>query len=102
MGRVVLVGQDLPPLADLSLIDAAGMNQNARQPWPIFWSRHQAIHLVGSSLAAMTSDKSLLLESAYGEECIKTDPAWNYLHLPNPVALDGKWTSLISRWSEGY
>ena len=102
MGRVVVTGQDLPTLGELSLIDVAGMNQNGRQPWPFFWSKHQSIHLVGRSLVAMNTEKNLLLESAYGDECVKTDPAWNYLYLPKPVVLKGKWTSLISRWSEGY
>lgn len=101
-GRAVLGSQALPTLPVPSLIELAGMGQNGRQPWPIFWVQQRNRRLVGSSLAPMDSNKNLMIEAVYGEEFCRTDPSYNYLRLPPPVRLSGSWTSLISLWSEGY
>ena len=101
-GRVILESQKLPSLSEDSLIQRAGMNQNGRQPWPVFWSRHPKARLVGSSLALMDSGKRLMEESVYGEKFGLQDPAYNYLMLPKAEFRSGAWTSLISFWYEEY
>ena len=101
-GRVILESQKLPSLSEDSLIQRAGMNQNGRQPWPVFWSRHPQARLVGSSLALMDSGKRLMEESVYGEEFGVQDPSYNYLMLPKAEFRSGAWTCLISFWYEEY
>ena len=101
-GRVVVESQALPPLPVPSLIELAGMGQNGRQPWPIFWLEQRNTRLVGSSLAPLSNEKFLMLEAVYGEEFCRRDPSFNYLFLPRPVQLEGDWTSLVGTWSEGF
>jgi hypothetical protein len=101
-GRVMVQGQQLPPLPSPSLIVSAGMNQNARQPWPIFWSRHDHARLVGPSLAPLDARKRLMIEAVYGMEFCRRDPSFNYTGLSRPVFLPGKWTSVVGTWSQGF
>lgn len=101
-GKVVVRGQQLPPLPTPSLIVSAGMNQNGRQPWPVFWMKLEKARLVGSSLATMDTNKNLMIEAVYGEEFCSHDPSFNYTFLPRPVRLEGPWTSLVGAWSEGF
>jgi len=101
-GRLCLRGQVLPPLQKPSLIEAANMEQNGRQPWPVFWLTERQARLVGPSLALMNSNKELLIESVFGKEFCRRDPSFNYVRLTEPVYLPGCWTSLIHCWSEGY
>ena len=101
-GRVILESQQLPILPEASLIALAGMNQNGRQPWPIFWFRHSGARLVGGSLALLQEGKQLVGESVYGEEFQFQDPSYNYLLLPKAELLPGCWTSLISFWYYEY
>ncbi len=99
---MILESQELPPLPVPSLIVEAGMDQNGRQPWPVFWMKKSGARLVGTSLAPLDENKRLMVEAVYGDEFCHTDPSYNYLLLPRPVILEGRWTSLISLWSEGY
>jgi len=101
-GGIILETQELPALPTPSLIERTGHNQNARQPWPIFWMKEAGVRLVGTSLAPLSSDKKLMREAVYGEEFCDTDPSYNYLFLPKAVSLPGSWTSIISLWSSGY
>ncbi|MDX6767749.1 MAG: glycosyltransferase family 61 protein [Candidatus Methylacidiphilales bacterium] len=101
-GGVLLEGQSLPVLPAVSLIERARMDQNGRQPWPVFWSRLPSARLVGPSLAVMGPDKKLMIESVYGEEFCRRDPSYLYSRLGKPVRLPGRWTSVIHSWSEGY
>ena len=101
-GRVVVRGQQMPPLPSPSLIVSAGMNQNGRQPWPVFWMKQEEARLVGPSLAPMDTNKNLMIEAVYGEEFCRHDPSFNYTFLPPPVRLEGPWTSLFGAWSEGF
>lgn len=101
-GRVIMNGQMLPTLHELSLIRLAGMNQNGRQPWPVFWLRQKETRLVGSSLAPLDERKHMMIEAVYGEEFSRHDASSNYAFLPPAIQLEGLWTSLIGAWSEGY
>ena len=96
--RILLTDQGAPNVSPDSLMVVAGMRQHTSQPWPIFWSQHPNARLVASSLALVDERKLLCRESAYGDLCLKDDPAWRYLTLPKPVVLAGNWTSLVSRW----
>ncbi|MEI8329807.1 MAG: glycosyltransferase family 61 protein [Chlamydiia bacterium] len=102
VGKVLLESQKLPWLPKDSLIQRAGMNQNGRQPWPIFWSMHPKARMVGGSLALINSSKLLMEESVYGEKFRLQDPSYNYLMLPKVELLPGACTSLISFWYEEY
>jgi capsular polysaccharide biosynthesis protein len=97
-GRIVLHDQGVPMVTETSLLARSGMNQYAEQPWPIFWSEHAHARLVSQSLALLSPDKKLCLESAYRERCWRDDPGSRYLRLPPAVKLSGNWTSLVSRW----
>ncbi len=97
-GRIVLHDQGVPRLTDDSLLVTSGMGQYEWQPWPIFWSEHSNARLVSESLAFLTPEKNLCVESAYNERCWRHDPGSRFLHLPPAVKLSGNWTSLVSRW----
>jgi len=101
-GRMIADGQHLRNADADSLRVLCGMNQNGRQPWPIFWLRRKNARLVGRSLAILEPGKRLLAESAYGLEFYRRDPAFNYAKLPSAKRLEGVYTSLISGWGEGY
>lgn len=97
-GRIVLEDQGSPKVSPDSLLALGHTQQHTDQPWPIFWSRHAGAHLVSPSLALVTPQKELAIESVYGRRFFHGDPAVRYLKLPPPVTLAGNWTSLVSRW----
>ena len=97
-GRIVLEDQGTPSVRP-GLLSANGtVQQHIQQPWPVFWSRHQQVHLVSPSLALVSAEKELCLESVYGAGYFRNDPATRYWRLPVPVTLPGNWTSIVSRW----
>src|SRR5262249_31472352 len=97
--RILLTDQGSPETSPDSLMVVSKLGQHLCQPWPIFWSHHGNARLVGSSLALMDDRKQICRESVYGEWSMPDDPAWNYVCLPKPVSLPGKWTSIVSRWA---
>jgi len=97
-GRIVLEDQGCPRVTEGSSLATGSTEQHTEQPWPIFWSRHSQVHLVTSSLALVTPEKALCIESVYGHRFFRDDPAVCYFQLPPAVTLAGNWTSLISRW----
>jgi hypothetical protein len=97
-GRVVLTDQGVPEVSPESLLVISNMQQHTCQPWPVFWSHHRKARLVASTLALLDERKRLCREAAYGDICLREDPAWRYATLPDPVVLAGNWTSLVSRW----
>jgi hypothetical protein len=97
-GRIVLEDQGYPVVREGSLLAHGTNQQHTEQPFPIFWSRHHNINLVSSSLATVTANKELCLESAYGYRNYRGDPACRYFRLPEPVILKENWTSIVSRW----
>jgi len=101
-GELIFTGQSLPPLPDHSMIRHCGMNQNARQPWPVFWARFPNARLVGPALAVMDSSKKLMLESVYGEEFCHGACSNNYTILDKPYFLSGSWTSVVGEFPGFY
>jgi len=97
-GRIVLEDQGWPVVHEDSLLAAGSTEQHTDQPWPVLWSRHPGAHLVSSSLALVTEKKELCVESVYGYRHYRWDPAGRYFRLPEPVVLEGNWTSIVSRW----
>jgi hypothetical protein len=97
-GRIVLEDQGVPSVRPGSLMADGTIQQHIQQPWPIFWSRHQQAHLVSPSLALVSAEKELCVESVYGAGAFRDDPATRYWRLPVPVTLPGNWTSIVSRW----
>lgn len=69
------------------------------QPWPIFWTHHQDIALIGPSLAHIKGDL-VCAEATYGKTRLADDPAYYYRRRSSdrPTYLEGNWTSLVSRW----
>jgi hypothetical protein len=97
-GRIVLEDQKWPVVCEGIPLAAGSTEQHTDQPWPVLWSRHPGAHLVSSSLALVTPKKELCLESIYGYRHFRGDPAGCYFRLPEPVFLEGNWTSIVSRW----
>jgi len=85
-----------------SLRVVARMRQDQFQPWPIFWSQRRHARLVGPTLALMNDRKEIALESVFGQEFAPDDPSARMLWLPAPLRIAGAWTSVCSRWSEGF
>jgi hypothetical protein len=98
-GRIVLEDQGFPVVRKGSLLADGTTQQHTEQPWPIFWSRHRNASLVSKSLALVFADKELCLESVYGFRAYGSDDAARYWKLPPPVILNGRWTSIVSRWA---
>lgn len=101
-GRVIFHGQESPAAPPQSLRQLCRMRQDQHQPWPFFWCRHHEAHLVGKTLLVEDNAKRICLEGAYGNHCLKWDPAYRRLWLPRPVRLSGNWASVLSQWSNGF
>jgi hypothetical protein len=97
-GRIVLHDQGCPIVKSDSIMVTGGYRQHREQPWPIFWSEHRQTNLVTESLALLSNDKSLCLESVYGWRRLRDDPASRFFRLPPVTSLAGNWTSIVSRW----
>ena len=97
-GRIILEDQGTPQVRPDSLVVQCGLHQHLEQPWPILRSEHSNARLVSTSLALLNEKKALCLESAYGPQRWRLDPAARFLSLPPPVYLAGNWTSLVSNW----
>lgn len=97
-GRIVLHDQGVPRVTEDSLLVASRFGQHAEQPWPILWSEHSNARLVTESLALLMPDKTLCVESAYGEKRWRKDTASRFLRLAAPTRLAGNWTSIVSLW----
>ena len=97
-GRVLLTDQGAPRATSDSLLVRSGFHQHKEQPWPVFWCQIPQARLVSQSLALLQPPKRLAVESVYGLDRIRTDPAFRYFRLPPPRHLDGPWTSIISKW----
>jgi Glycosyltransferase 61 len=97
-GRIVLEGQGSPVASSDSVLVLCGRNQHVEQPWPVFWSRHRSVRLVGSSLVHISEQKQLCVEAAYGPARVTRDPAYSYCGTRSPSRLEGPWTSLVSKW----
>ncbi len=98
-GRIIVPAQVSIQLAPDSLRKKCGLGQDGFQPWPIFWSQHQNVRLVGSTLLALNERKEASVEAMYQEFCHKDDPGYRYFKLPPATRLNGNWTSIISRWT---
>jgi len=97
-GQIILEDQGAPSVRPDSLVVQCGLHQHLEQPWPILRSEHSNARLVSTSLALLNDKKELCLESAYGPQRWRSDPAARFLSLPPPVYLTGNWTSLVSNW----
>jgi capsular polysaccharide biosynthesis protein len=97
-GRIVLEDQGTPKVVVGTFLAEGHTQQHVTQPWPVFWSHHAGAHLVTGSLALLTPEKKLCVESVYGYRFLHEDPAVRYFNLPSAVRLAGNWTSVVSRW----
>ena len=97
-GRIILERQPDPVLPDDSIILRCGRRQHLQQPWPVLWSHHRNVRLLGPSLAHVNEKGEISQEAVYGLDRLNSDPAWLYLGLKRPVRLKGPWTSIIGQW----
>jgi capsular polysaccharide biosynthesis protein len=100
-GKVLLESQVVPPAGPESLRLKCGLAQALFQPWPIFWTRHPQARLIAQSLVLLDGQKRLSREAAFGAGA-NTDPAYRNIFLPPATRLDGNWTSIRSRWGDGF
>ena len=99
-GRVILEDQGAPGrLPEPSMILLSGRRQHAYQPWPVLWKKYERARLIGPSLAHVDRQKRLCSEAVYGSQCYRDDPSYNHVVTGPPTSLEGRWTSLVSRWS---
>lgn len=98
-GRVILTDQGNPEARPDSIMVLSGRRQHLQQPWPIFWTQHRNVDLVGPSLAHTRSDL-MCAEAVYGKKRAPDDRSYNYRRRKSDgvVELSGNWTSLVSRW----
>ncbi len=97
-GRVILTDQGVPELTADSWMVQGLFHHHKRQPWPIFWCELRQMRLVTQSLSILQSPKCLAVESVYGLEHMRSDPAFRCFSLPATRHLAGHWTSIVSRW----
>jgi capsular polysaccharide biosynthesis protein len=99
-GRVILIDQGCPPTPSDSITVLAGRRQHSYQPWPIFWTQHHEVELVGTSLAHINDKDQLCAEAVYGRLHALDGPAYNSFRRSrrSAVRMKGNWTSLVSRW----
>jgi capsular polysaccharide biosynthesis protein len=101
-GRILFASQAVPPVGPDSLRRLCGLRQDEYQPWPAFWTHHSPARLVGKTLVYLNEEKRLSLEGAYGATCALDDPAYRTVWLPPVKNLDGNWTSMAHRWTDGF
>ena len=101
-GRILFEGQRAPDPSSSSLRRLAPLGQHLQQRWPVFWSHHADARLIGPTLLLEEGPHRVGVESAYGPDFIKHDPGYRQFRRPPAVRLEGNWTSVISRWSEGF
>lgn len=91
--------QGNPVASSDSVMVLGGRGQHVQQPWPIFWTYHHEIELIGPSLAHVKDDR-VCLEAVYGKYSMPDDPAYNFRRSGSDrvVDLEGNWTSGVSRW----
>jgi len=95
-GRVLLETQGEAAGPGL-LLQRRGWDKSYEQPWPIFWTRHANVRLLGPSLALVNDQKALCVESAF-LRFHRDDPGYWAFPCRRPRVLEGPWTSVISRW----
>jgi Glycosyltransferase 61 len=98
-GEILKESQPVPVAPKGSLREKTGWNVHTFPPWPIFWAAVKQARLVGGSLALMDHTKNVAIESLSNESGWRTDGSFNYLVLPQPVLLEGCWTSLVSHFA---
>jgi len=101
-GKIVIEQQASPKTSKNSLRTLARLGQGTQIRWPIFWSYHRPARLLGSSLLLQNEHKRSGVEAGYGPDFIKHDPGYWQFRLPKPVRLEGNWTSVVSRFSNGF
>jgi capsular polysaccharide biosynthesis protein len=97
-GRIILLDQGAPVVTPESPMVLAKRGQHSQQPFPVFWTRHRNIRLIGPSLAHINAQKQVSVEAVYGRPFLKHDPAYQYFLRGEPLRLAGAWTSVLSRW----
>jgi capsular polysaccharide biosynthesis protein len=100
-GRVLASSQDAPPLPPDSLRRKCGLNKDLLQPWPIFWTLHAEARLIGEAHGLLDGQKRLSLEGSFGP-IAQWDPTYRNLFLPPATRLKGNWTSITSRFADGF
>jgi hypothetical protein len=100
-GKILMSSQLVPPPATDSLRKKSGLDQDLHQPWPIFWTLRPNARLIAKSLVLLDDQKRLSKEGAFGPSA-KTDPAYSNIVLPPSTRLSGNWTSITSRWLDGF
>lgn len=98
-GKVIIEDQGTPYVKIDSIVIKSRLRQHLEQPWPVVWSEHTDARLISHSLALVNEDKELCIESVYGYERLRDDPASKYLFWEKETYLSGKWTSIVSNWN---
>lgn len=98
-GKVIIEDQGTPYVKQDSVVIKSKLRQHLEQPWPVVWSEHTDQRLISHSLALINEDKELCIESVYGYERLRDDPASKYLVWEKEIYLPGKWTSIVSNWN---
>jgi capsular polysaccharide biosynthesis protein len=101
-GRLVADRQPEPDPARTALRKLSGLEQHYQWPREIFWSYHRRAELIGPSLLLRNDRNEVALEAAYGLPFVKNDPSYLQVRRPPATCLEGNWTSLISRWGDGF
>jgi capsular polysaccharide biosynthesis protein len=101
-GRILLEQQPATKPHASTLRKLAGITQETQQRWPIFWSYHHNARLIGPTLLLQDERKRVGVESAYGPDFVEDDPGYQQFRRPSAIRLEGNWTSLVSRFAEGF
>lgn len=97
-GEILREAQAEPPLLPGSLRSLAPLTQWGRQPWPIFWTKHQHARLIGKKALLLDHRKRACAEAMYRYHQ-SGESAYHSLWLSRPISLRGNWTSLLHRWA---
>jgi hypothetical protein len=99
-GGVTCESLQLPVPAPDSESLQCGLNQFSHANWPVFWTHHRNARLLGSSLVHIDRSGRACREAMHGPHSW-SDPVMAGPSSSSPVVLNGRWTSLISRWDHG-
>lgn len=87
-----------------SMTELCHFHQHDQQPWPIFWCLGQDARLVGRLGLWRNSSDEVCSEAVYKHPdfiSLGEDKWCSQLIVPEPLFLEGAWTSLCSKWNRG-
>jgi hypothetical protein len=95
----------LPPAPEFSadsLVRRSGLDQDGFRDWPVFWARCGKTRLYGRNLVPLDGEGRVFEEAIFGAQFFNYDDSCIFPTIGKETFLEGRWTSIASRWDNNY